>query len=654
MQNRTKPDRDLLRICLTGAFSVTGADDQNIALAGRKDRAVLGFLAAHAGRSIARERLVDLLWPDAADGAGRASLRQSISTIRKAMGDQDALIVERDTVTLDAAKITTDVDELDTSPDSPASLTTLPLTNGEGFLDDLGGLSSDFDHWRATEQARIEARVSDKIEHLATRSENDGNKTAAIAALSQLVSLNPLNEAAQRRYLKALISDGQGNTAIRHYRELEKRLQSDLGVRPERATQDLYDEARKKAGPVRAQDAPKPADQQERRRGALWIIPFSDLSNDEDARNFSEGLSYSIASALAQISGLEVFSGPPPSSGVDASDEARNDREGHCLHGIVRRTGTRVRVSVRLVGASSGRLYWAEDYDRGFDDVLTVQDQITQQIAVELRIKLSEGEKIRVLANYTKDLEVWSRLMRADVLINTLVEEDNIRARKLLEEAVEIDPDCAAAWAELGDSYIGDCMMGRRTLSLEDYTSRAMHAAEMALRAEPDFTHALNIKSFVEFFRGQCEEAVKTTRAALAAAPRNPEITANCAYIFLFCGYVNDAHRIIQRAIDASPIPPMWYSMVKGACLYCEDKFAEAIPVLEAAVRQVPESALARPYLVGAVVETGQFGAAKRVVEDIGQVQPDFNLETWPGADFADPKLKQRLINSLKVGGIYA
>lgn len=657
-QKRTAAMEKRLDIRLIGAFSVTDPEGKSHALPGRKDRAVLAFVAAHRGRAIARERLVELIWPGAAEGAGRASLRQSISTIRKSLPQPAVLSVDRDTVSLNPDCADTDVGRLEQFAPADGPVGRLALVNGETFLDDLGGISVDFDTWRATEQSRLESLVSDLVDELARRAEASRDTRTAVAALSQLVALNPLNEAAQRRYMQALISLGQANSAIRQYQKLETLLRDELGLRPEPATQAILSEAKERRRGTTGEMPENAMEHEPAKVGGDGKLPtvtvygFRDLSNDGGDQSFAEGLSDSITAALLQISGLVVVTRrSAPASDVDPPGNA-DEQEAFALHGSVRRIENRVRVGARLVGQVSGRVYWAEDYDRDLEDIFAVQDDITLQVTVEMRIKLSEGEKIRVLARYTKKFEVWTRLMRADVLVNTLIEEDNIEARRLLLEAVEIDPTCAAALGELADTYIGDYMMGRRSLPKDEILEQARRAAEKAIEVEPDFIHALNIISLAQAFRGEFDRAKDTARGALSAAPRNPEIAANSAYALALCGCVDEAQDLIRRAIENTPIPPMWYLTVEGLCHYMKGQHVAAIERLREAVRLVPDSAFARPYLIGALMESGATGEATKIAAEIHRVQPDFSLSNWPGADFADAVLSKNLTRSLARAGV--
>ncbi|MEX0339846.1 MAG: BTAD domain-containing putative transcriptional regulator [Arenibacterium sp.] len=647
-----------LKLRLIGAFSVTDDQNASVSLSGRKDRAVLAFLGAHPDRPIARERLVDLIWPGAADGAGRASLRQSISTIRKALSNPDILSVDRDTITLNGACVETDVQRLETAPPDASPLGPIPLASGETFLDDLSGFSNEYDTWRATEQSRLEARVSAYVEDIATRAEQASDMKKAAAALSQLVALNPLNEVAQRRYMLALLAIGQANTALRHYRKLDALLQKELDVHPEPETRAIFADARKKALPAKEEPPPQaaPISGREMSRREVRVYQFRDLSPEANNQYFAEGLCENITTALSQIRDLQVVVLPmsafsEPDGSHDPS-QAADDEEVFALVGAISKVSDRVRVTARLVGERSGRVYWSENYDRNVQDIFAVQDDITLKITVEMRIKLSEGEKIRVLAKFTDSYEVWDKLMRADVLINTLIEEDNLEARRLLRAALEIDPDCAAAWGELADSYIGDYMMGRRRLPKSDILEQAINAAQNALDIQPEFTHALNVISLAQAFGGAFDNAARTAREALSADPRNPEIAANSAYALVLSGHPAEAEAIMRHAIDSTPIPPMWYVAVLGLCEYLQGRHAAAVQTLTQAVDLVPNSAFARPYLLGALMETGEHAAAQAQAAEIKRVHPEFDMSTWPGADFADELQSNKLIQSLKTAGL--
>lgn len=388
---------------------------------------------------------------------------------------------------------------------------------------------------------------------------------------------------------------------------------------------------------------------------AVAVLPFENMSNDPEQSYFVDGITEDIVTALSKISGLSVVSRasivnhPKTSGNASQSPSARRPR--YLLEGSVRKAGNRVRISAQLSDVATGRHLWAERYDRELDDIFAVQDDITHQIAVEMRVHLSEGEKVRVLAGRTKSVEAWDRLVRADVLTNNVIDEDNLEARRLLEEALEIDPAYAAAWTQLANTYITDVMRGCLT-SREEALEQALHATQMALDAEEDYPTAYTIIGYVHLFRGRHDEAVEVLLKAASREPRNAEIVATCAYVLVLAGKADDALETILKAMQFSPISPMWYVVVQGMCYLSRDQPELAVSTLGEAVAMEPESAYARPYLVSALVDSGALDEAEKCAREILKIEPNFSLSLWPGADFKDRSVKTRIIDNLVKAGL--
>lgn len=275
---------------------------------------------------------------------------------------------------------------------------------------------------------------------------------------------------------------------------------------------------------------------------------------------------------------------------IDIKLLGRKLRVHYVLEGSVRKASNRVRVTVQLIDTTTGHHQWAERYDRDLDDIFAVQDDITRQITVEMRVKLSEGEKVRVLAGRTNSVEAWELLLRADELTNTGIHEDNLESRRLLEEALRIDPHYAAAWTQLANTYVLDAVMGR-TKFLERTLEKALDAAKMALEVEENYPTAYTIFGYVYLFRGEHDRAVEMLEKAVELEPRNTEIVATCAYILVFASQIDEAIEMIQRAMQLSPITPMWYLVCLGMCYHTGNEQDLAIRSLREAIAMEPESA---------------------------------------------------------------
>ena len=388
---------------------------------------------------------------------------------------------------------------------------------------------------------------------------------------------------------------------------------------------------------------------------SIAVLPFTNMSGDPEQEYFSDGITEDIITALSRISGLSVTARNSTmvykDKAVDVKEVGQEQGVRYVLEGSVRKGGNRIRVTAQLIDATTGNHLWAERYDRELDDVFAVQDDITHQITVELRVQLSEGEKVRVLAGRTESVEAWERLLRADVLTNTLIQEDNLEARRLLKEAVRIDPHYAAAWTQLANTYVGDALMGRAE-SLEHTLENALDAAQKALEVEKDYPTAFTILGFVHLLRGEHDRAVEVLERAVALEPRNSEIVATCAYILALAGQVDEAVEMIQRAIQLSPISPMWYFACLGICYHSGNQQDLAVKTLRQAVAMEPESAFARPYLISALVETGLLDDAKQIAREVMRIERNFSTSNWRSAEFRDAKIKKMIIDNLVKAGL--
>ena len=260
MQNRTQKGKTGLDIRLLGAFQCAGADGRPVSLKGRKDRAVLAYLAAHPGQGVARDKLVELVWPNSVVSGGRASLRQTLSVIRKELpaGASEAIIADRDTITLDAAGLSTDVGELELALSQPGKRSEATFRVGGTFLDDLTGISPEFEAWRGSEEARQVALALQYLSVQADLARKDGQVAEATALLSQAARLDPFAEPVGRDLMRAHSAMGRPDAALRYYSSLEVLLETELGVLPERETQDLAREIRAQRNTVDSASPPAP------------------------------------------------------------------------------------------------------------------------------------------------------------------------------------------------------------------------------------------------------------------------------------------------------------------------------------------------------------------------------------------------------------
>src|SRR5438132_3069333 len=223
---------------------------------------------------------------------------------------------------------------------------------------------------------------------------------------------------------------------------------------------------------------------------SIAVLPFENLSKDEENAFFAGGVQDEILTDLAKIADLKVIS--RTSVMKYKSDLERNLREiaktlgvSHVVEGSVQRAGERVRVNVQLVDARNDTHIWAEHYDRDFADVFAVQTEIAQQIADQLKANLSPAEKAAIAERPTSDLVAYAYYTKAkelDIYGNWEGAENEKAANQkvaLLEKATQRDPNFALAYCELAKAQ----------MDVENF-ELAKKAVETALRLRPDLAEA--------------------------------------------------------------------------------------------------------------------------------------------------------------------
>ena len=219
---------------------------------------------------------------------------------------------------------------------------------------------------------------------------------------------------------------------------------------------------------------------------SIAVLPFENLSKDEENAFFAGGIQDEILNNLAKVSDLKVIS--RTSVMQYKSGPERNLREiakalgvSHLVEGSVQRAGERVRVSAQLIDARNDTHLWAEHYDRDVADVFEVQTEIAQQIADQLKANLSPAEKAAIGERPTADLVAYAYYTKAkevDIYTNWEGAENEKAANQkvgLLEKATQRDPNFVLAY----------CALAKAQLDLDNF-ELAKKSAEVALQLRPD------------------------------------------------------------------------------------------------------------------------------------------------------------------------
>jgi adenylate cyclase len=152
-------------------------------------------------------------------------------------------------------------------------------------------------------------------------------------------------------------------------------------------------------------------------RVSICVLPFANMSGDQEQEYFSDGITEDIITDLSKVSALAVVSRNSAfmykGKHVDVPKLARELKVGHVLEGSVRKAGGRVRITAQLVDGSSNDHVWAERYDRDLNDIFTLQDEISEAIVKALKLKLLPEEKKAIEQRGTDNVEAYNLYLMA-------------------------------------------------------------------------------------------------------------------------------------------------------------------------------------------------------------------------------------------------
>ena len=225
-------------------------------------------------------------------------------------------------------------------------------------------------------------------------------------------------------------------------------------------------------------DIPRPATSKEK---SIAVLPFTDLSAGGERDYFGEGIAEEILCALAKINGLRVAARRSSfwfkEKEAELSEIARKLNVAHVLEGTVRRERNRVRVTAELIDASEGFTIWSETFDREFERIFALQDDITRAIIDALKLKLD----IPTTGPATRNTEAYDLYLRARALGAHSDERSLERQIALLGEALAADPHYTTAWAELACACASIADAYRAPLEV---LPNMRHAALMAVKTD--------------------------------------------------------------------------------------------------------------------------------------------------------------------------
>ena len=639
------PTMNPLSLGFLGGFRISKGSRGEIAIPGKKAQALLAYLALNAEQPHRRDKLATLLWGDRLDEQARHSLRQSLSALRKALGDAESAVMftERDAVAWQGEAVEVDVHAFErlAARETPESLKQAAAFYRGSLLEGFSTGSEEFDDWLASERSRLNELAGQVLERLSRHHDESGEVKPAIEASKRLLALDSAREDAHRALMRHYARAGRRSAALKQYQTCVQALRRELDAEPESETTHLYDEIRtrrKETGEIggdptateAAAEQPPPIPD----KPSIAVLPFANLSADPRQAFLADGLVEDILTSLSKISSMTVIARYSTftykGKAVDVRNVARDLGVRYVMEGSVRQGGNRLRITAQLIDSTDGSQLWAESYDRVVEDIFDIQDEITKEIVTALRVNLTNSEQALLLNRGTKNVEAWSHCVQALEQITNFNPAENSKARELAEQAAILDPDYAMAWALLGFTY----WVGARIAFDEDATSgmaRAAELAEKALALDATNSWALGLSMQVQLSLGNFDQSLATGKRLILLYPGSADSRAWYAFALLSSGQPQESISMVKDAMRLNPRHPFWFQIILARALDGAGQPQEALEVMDAILAQQPDYFPLIMLRTGFLAREGREKEAKEAMTDLRRINPNFRLARVKG-----------------------
>lgn len=311
---------------------------------------------------------------------------------------------------------------------------------------------------------------------------------------------------------------------------------------------------------------------------SLAVLPFRNLNNDPKTDFLGFSLANEIITKLDYVNALTVR----PSTSVDKYRDrvvdpqkvATDLKVDTLLTGTFMRDGDDLRITAQLIDVRPDKILWSQSLDVKYDKLLTVQDQVAQQIIKQLELNLSPAEAANLKPEKPINSAAYEDYLRG---VDFYSLNDFPAAIGMLEKSTALEPNYAPAWANLGRAYTtsGSLQFG----GSEQY-GKAQAAYEKAIALNPALVEPRIFLANLLTDTGRVEQAVPLLRSVLKDSPNNAEAHWELGYAYRFAGMLKESVAECEKARQNNPQVKISNSAINGYLYLGEyEKFLDSLPV---------------------------------------------------------------------------
>lgn len=362
---------------------------------------------------------------------------------------------------------------------------------------------------------------------------------------------------------------------------------------------------------------------------SIAVLPFTNASGDPSQDHFASGMTEYLITDLSRLSNLLVIAHSSvrnyKSESADLQDVGKDLGVRYVMTGSIIKNKDQIRVMAQLVDTTNNIQVWADRFDRKLDDVIAVQDELTQNIVTKLAVKLTHQEQEQLNSPINKNFAAYDLVLEGQKKHFQHTKESNKEAQEIYKQAIKSDSDYARAYSALSVSKTVQFRRGWADSPMV-VLDRAKELAQKAIELDESLPQAYWALSYAHLYRQEYDEAARVMKQGITIAPSYADGYGLLALIYNSLGESKKAIELLEKGMKLNPYYTWDFPYNLGRAYYTDGQVKQAIPLLQEALERNENALFARMFLAACFARNGQIEDARWEVEQIMMQSPDMTL----------------------------
>ena len=390
---------------------------------------------------------------------------------------------------------------------------------------------------------------------------------------------------------------------------------------------------------------------------SIAVLPFRDISPENDQDYLGAGIAEMIINTLTNVEALRVIASTSSfaykGQNKDIREIGRELDVETVLEGSVQKSGKRLRITAQLIKVSDHSHLFSRTFDKEFDDIFIIQDEISREILNELKFTLMGKEKAAIAKRYTNDPDAYELYLQGLNYQENFNKERGKRSLEYLQRAIDVDPEFALAYVGISNLYRKMSLYG--IMREKDAFIEARAWVLKALEKDENLAEAHLSLAFINFYNDwDFPSAESGFLRAIELNPGSADAHNRYSHFLKAMGRLEEALSEIKRAIELDPLPHRNYGRLCSTYIF-SGRYDEAIELALKSIEKYPDNVATFYWYLGrSYCEQGKYKEAIDAFTKFKEhipISASAQAETWLGYAYGisgEKEKAEQIINTLK------